>query len=168
MADALLPAYTVAALLLVIAGCAKLAAPDRAHAALATARIRVPVAAVRALGALEVVSGVAALAGFASPLAVAYACFLAFSVRLLRAGGAIDCGCFGREGATIGPAHVAFNAAALCVCVLAALLHGRSPGSLLAADPLVAFTTALGVVAATCAAYLLLTAFPRAWRAYGS
>jgi hypothetical protein len=60
------------------------------------------------------------------------------------------------------------NAVALAVCLLAAAAPPRGPGWILARAPLTAVAICSGVGAAAYAAYLLFTAFPRAWRSYGS
>jgi hypothetical protein len=172
MSSALLPAFASAALLLTIAGAAKIASPYLAQASLSGAGIRLPRALVRVLGAAEVSVGAAAILApntiTALAAALAYAGFCAFIVRLLRAEGGGLCGCFGGAGSEASPVHLALNAAALAVCAVAAASPPHGPDWVFARDPLVAVAICIGVGAATYASYVLFTAFPRAWRSYGS
>jgi hypothetical protein len=173
MSDALLPVFAAAALLLAGAGAAKLASPQQARAALSIAGLRVPALAVRALGVVEIAVGGAALvapgAATAAAAAVAFAAFLLFVARLLRvARGAADCGCFGTAGSEAGAVHLVVNACACAVCLMVAAGAPRGPHWLLAQAPLSALATGAGVAAAAFATYLVLTAFPRAWRSYGA
>jgi hypothetical protein len=172
MSAALFPAFAAAALLLAGAGGAKAASPHAARTALSVAGIRLPAVAVRALGAGEVAVGAAALlapgTATAAVAALAYGVFFLFVGRLLHvASGTADCGCFGSAGPEAGAVHLVVNACACTVCILAAASTPRGPGWMLAQSPLTALATCAGVVAAAYATYLVLTAFPRAWRSYG-
>jgi hypothetical protein len=174
MSAALFPAFAAAALLLAGAGVAKLVSPQAARTALSVAGIAVPSAAVRALGAGEIAVGAAALAApgpaTAAAAALAYGSFFLFVWRLLRvARGTADCGCFGTAGPEAGAIHLVVNACAFGVCALAAAATApRGPHWLLAQSPLTGLATSAGVAAAAYAVYLVLTAFPRAWRSYGA
>lgn len=103
----------VGALLLAVAGVAKLRRP--APTGLALARLGLPGSdpLVRLLGLVEVASAVAAVAvgGMAAvPVAVLYAGFALFTaVQVRRAaatGETADCGCFGDADAPVGWTHV--------------------------------------------------------------
>jgi hypothetical protein len=173
MSAALLPAFAAAALLLAIAGAAKVVSPYPARGSLSAAGIRVPLVAVRVVGAGEAAVGAAALVepGTVTALAaaLAYGGFCVFTVRLLRAtGGEVDCGCFGAAGSEAGPVHLVLNGVAFAVCLLAATAPPPGPGWVLAHAPLTTVAICAGVGAAAYASYLVFTAFPRAWRSYGS
>jgi hypothetical protein len=171
MADALLPPFAVAAALLVIAGAVKVIEPARAVGSLRAAGASIPAAGVRAIGTMEAALGTAAAlepsALTATGLALAYAAFSVFLLRLMRRGDeALDCGCFGGSGAEARPAHVALNAVAGAVCVAAAISPPQSVISLLgSASGIVA---AAGIAACVYGAYLAFTLWPKAWGAYGS
>jgi methylamine utilization protein MauE len=168
---ALLPAFLVVAALLLVAGAGKLAAPDGTQAALEAARIRVPSGAVRALGAAEVALGLVAIwaPGTLTALlvALAYAGFAAFTVRLLRvAGGRVDCGCFGVSGSEVGKLHVGLNVVAAVVAVAASVVPPPGAGWILERSPGIAIPLAIGTLAAVYAAYLAFTQLGAAWRSY--
>jgi hypothetical protein len=174
MSAALLPAFSAAALLLAIAGVAKVTSPYLAQASLSAAGVRIPAVAVRLLGAGELAVGGAAFLEpttfTAAATAVAYGGFCLFTVRLLRttAGTRVDCGCFGGAGSEASPVHLGLNAIAFAICIGATAAPPPGPDWVLARAPLTATAICLGVAAATYAAYLVFTAFPRAWRSYGS
>jgi hypothetical protein len=171
LAGVLLPAFAVAAALLVIAGAAKIVAPERAVASLRAAGASIPASGVRALGTMEAALGTAAAlepsALTAIGLAIAYAGFCLFLVRLIRGGNSnLDCGCFGGSGAQATPAHVALNATALAVCVAAAINPPASVTSLIEHGTFTGLTATVGIAACVYAAYLAFTAWPKAWGAY--
>lgn len=173
MASALLPAFAVAAVLLVIAGAAKIVAPAQAVDSLRAAGASMPAIGVRALGTVEAAIGTAAAlepsAATAIALAVAYLGFCLFLLRLIRNGNRnLDCGCFGGSGAQATPAHVALNATALAVCVAAAIDPPASVTSLVEGGTFSGLTAAVGIAACVYAAYLAFTAWPKAWGAYQS
>jgi len=166
-----MPLFFVACTLLVVAGVAKLRAPVATRESLAIVGIRVPATAMRAVGLAEVALGVTAAASptavTAGLVALAYALFAAFVVRLLRVRDRpAGCGCFGDADAGAGATHVALNAAACLIAAAAAVAPPRGIAWLAGADALVALPLALGTAAAAAAAYLTFTEFPRAWRAY--
>lgn len=115
-----------AALLLGIAGIAKVLHPAATQVALRTAGLPSARWAARGLGAAEVVLAAVTLAvggrlGGAI-VAVAYLGFAGFSARLLRVGrGGVSCGCFGGDDSPVTRLHVWLNvglAAAAIVSVL--------------------------------------------------
>jgi uncharacterized protein YjeT (DUF2065 family) len=172
LALALLPIFSVTALLLALAGVYKLVSPHAARASMAVAGLHLPSAGVRLVGAGEAALGlVAAVAPgtvTALAVAVAYGAFALFVIRLMRAGGEAGCGCFGDSEASVGPAHVAFNALACAVCLMAAALSPPGPAWVLGVSPLIAVPVVLGTGAAVYAAFLAFTGLPSAWAAYGS
>lgn len=165
---ALFPGFVVVCALLVVAGAAKLRTPSAARDALRDAGLQPAAAAVRLLGATEVVIGAWAAVRpgvlAATLVAVNYGAFGAFLLVARPA----RCGCFGAGGTDASPAHVILNGLACLVAVAAAVAPPPAIASVLSWPPLIAAPLALGLVAAVVAAYLLFTAFPAAWRAYGA
>ena len=97
MADVLTAPLAVAALVLIVAGVAKLRAPAPAAAALRELGLPAAALAIRAFAAGEIALGVWALAAPTSVAAIALACcYAAFAVlALLLASRRAACGCFG-------------------------------------------------------------------------
>lgn len=126
--------YLAAALLLALAGAAKLRSPGGSRVALRTAGLPESALLVRLLGAAELALAAAAvLLGGALPalgVAALYAGFAAFAALLARRSrNAAPCGCFGSSDAPVGPLHVAVNLA----LVVASLGAAAAPvGSLVA------------------------------------
>ena len=138
--DALAGPYLASALLLVVAGVAKVRDPLPLVRALRSARLPAPVAAVRLLALGEAAVGLAAVlvGGRLAALLVAasYAAFTAF-VLLARARGGVlaSCGCFGRADTPPTTTHVAVTAVLAVVAgATAAAPLGALP-DLLAAAP---------------------------------
>ena len=127
--------HASAAVLLVLAGAAKLSRPAPGWADLLGFRARTPV--VRLVGASEAATGVAALfLGGAASWAVGllYAVFAVVVLRALLAG-AGSCGCFGRLDAPPSLIHVVGN------LVLAAVSFGAAGAS---SPPIPAVVQAMG------------------------
>jgi hypothetical protein len=168
----LLPAFAVACALLAVAGVAKLRAPRPAREAVALIGVRVPAAAIRAMGALEV--GVAVFAAVrpgvvaGGLVAFAYAGFTLTVLLLLRADRSADCGCFGQASSVASAAHVALNAGACGVAIGAALVSPPGLQWIVTRTPLVAVTLVIALAGAAFAAYAAFTLFAPAWRAYSS
>lgn len=164
----LFPSFVVVCALLVVAGVAKVRSPLAAHAVLRAARLPVPPAGVRLLGVAEVMIGATAAvrptALMAALVATAYAVFGAF-VLWARPD---RCGCFGTAAAGGGVTHAVLNAAACAVAVIATLLPPPGVASIVGQRPVIAVPLALGMIAGAFAAYLVFTAFPAAWHAYGA
>lgn len=101
--------HASAALLLVVAGAAKLIRPAGGFAGLVGWRIR-PVA-VRLIGAVEAAAGTAALLAGGPAALIVGVLYAAFALVVLRAvlAGADSCGCFGRLDAPPSLIHVAGN-----------------------------------------------------------
>ena len=122
-----------AALLLVLAGGAKVSSPDATRVALRTAGLPESAVLVRLLGVVELaLAGAALLVGGALPalgVAAAYAGFAGFAALLARRSrSAAPCGCFGASDAPVGPLHVVVN----LLLVVAAVGAAAGPvGSLL-------------------------------------
>ena len=157
--------HASAAVLLVLAGAAKLSRPAPGWADLLGFRARTPV--VRLVGASEAAAGVAALfLGGAAAWAVGLL-YAAFALVVLRAvlAGADSCGCFGRLDAPPSLIHVVGN------LVLAAVSFGAAgapsppiPAVVQAMGDSPAVGAALAAVVALVAGLLLVsfTALPEA------
>ena len=118
------------ALVLVVSGIGKLADPWPATGAMRDAGLPVPfrgrAVGGRALGVAEIAVGLAGLAvtawWAAASIAVVYAGFAAFVVRLRRRDEHAGCGCFGAAGTPPGRIHLALNLTATAVGIAAALI----------------------------------------------
>ena len=161
---ALAAPFAAVAGLLAVAGALKLFAPARADAQGPGA------GGTRIAGALELALGIGALVApgrlAAGLVAAAFAAFAAYSLRLVVAGDASDCGCFGVEEGPVGPGHVVLDLACAAVAVAALVEPPRAIAGLVADAPLTGAVVAVGAAAAVYAAYLAYTTVPRAWRAY--
>jgi hypothetical protein len=148
-------ALGVAAVLLVLAGAGKLAGPAPTAAALRGVGVRVPDAAVRLLGLVEIGLGVAAvLSSAAAPalgVAAVYAGFTAFVIVALRQA-VPSCGCFGSTGAAPSWTHAALNIVLAACAAVAAVGDAPSTREVVADHPL----ALVPVIAAVVACYLLL------------
>gem|GEM_PF-1794536 len=149
---------------LVVAGAAKVLTPSPTASALDVLRIPKPLLAARAMGAGEVVLGIAA-AVTGNPLlfalvALSYGAFTLFILWALNGNqDLVSCGCFGHEDTPPTAGHAAFNAAAAAIAALAVVdpisvtdFNGTVLEGLLAATLVV-----LGVVLCIAA----LTVMPR-------
>jgi hypothetical protein len=154
--------FAAVAGLLAVAGALKLLAP--------AAGAPLGLAATRAAGALELALGVAALVHpqrlVTALVAVAFAGFAAYSLRLVTAGAASDCGCFGVESSRPGIGHVLLDLACTAIAAAATVAPPRTVASLVAGAPLTGLVVAAGVAGVVYATYLAYNVLPRAWRAY--
>jgi hypothetical protein len=162
--------FAAVAGLLAVAGAIKLLAPARQQAGAPAAGAPLGATGTRVAGALELGLGAVALVApdrlVAALVAAAFAAFAAYSLRLVVAGDASDCGCFGVEGSGVGVGHVLLDLACAGVAAAAALEPPRAIASLVADAPLSGLALAAGVAAAVYAIYLAYTTLPRAWGAY--
>jgi hypothetical protein len=148
-------ALGAAALLLLVAGAAKVADPTTTAGALAALGWPSSVGSVRLGAGVEALLGAAALVVggpvLAALVGVSYLAFSGFLVAALRAGTPLSsCGCFGRADTPAHPVHVVVDAA-LAAGALAAAVAG--------ADPLVdaALPAVAGSLVFAAAAYAVLT-----------
>lgn len=159
MADALTPPFALAAIVLCVAGVAKLRAPRGAAEALG-----VRAAAVRVFAVAELALGAWALAapGLTAAVIVA-AAYVGFAVvAMVLARRRRPCGCFGEHDR---PASTMQSVVSALFAAIAALAAGSSPHGvswLIARSPVVL----VGLAAATYAAVLAYTALPVAWSAW--
>lgn len=141
-----------AAVVLAVAGVAKLAKPTITAEAIRGAGFRVDDRAVTALGAAELVVAAAVIVwpvpALASVLGLFYLGFAAFAARLLLAGGAASCGCFGQRSAPIGFEHVLVNLVVVgfaCAASVGAEANSVNP---------------VAAIGATCVLFVLLALLP--------
>lgn len=154
-----------AALLLLVAGVAKVATPAATRVALRTAGLPSTPLVARALGAVECAIALSALAlGGPVPaalVALTYLGFAGFSARLAAASrGTASCGCFGASSAPVGRLHVAVNLATAVLVAPAVFAPVDGIGQAVsdtpwAGVPFVALTALLA-----WAVYLTLTRLP--------
>jgi hypothetical protein len=160
---ALAPPFLVAALVLGVAGLAKLRAPARAAAAL-----HAPAPVVRALAIGEVALGVACAVQPTRALAVAlaalYALFAAVGERLRR--DRVACGCFGDSDLPVSRAHVIASGLLGTVAAAAAIGSPAGLGWLAGQPAMTAGVVAVGIASAVYATVLVYTVVPRAWGAW--
>lgn len=152
-----------AAMLLLVAGVAKLRTPGPAamlfrHARRTTARRLVRLAAVAevAVALLALVLGGRVGAG---ALALGYAVVTAVAVRLATAPQKAPCGCFGAADGDVGRAHVVVDLCCLAAAVTAAAT-GAAPADLWHAGGLVGTVAAAQSAVLAALAYLCITALP--------
>jgi hypothetical protein len=148
------------AVLLALAGVAKLRRPDPSTEALRAAGFPAPAALVRGLAVAELAAATAALAlgaGVAPALLAAVFLCLATGAALGGAtAGSVACGCFGDDqGPALGRRHIAANLAAAALCLAAIPVAPDGLPQLAAAHPGVAAVSALTAV--------LLALAARAW-----
>ena len=153
-------AYGVVALgavLLVVAGTAKVAVPRPAAAALGALGVHVADAAVRAGAALEVAVGVAALLTAApwacAAVAASYAVLAVFLLAATRSGRVADCGCFGAQGRPPRVRQVVLDALVAVGAALAVPAHADSAASQVAAHPVTGVAFVLVTLAGALLAY---------------
>jgi uncharacterized protein YjeT (DUF2065 family) len=168
MAAILTTPIAVAALVLAVAGLAKLRSPAAARHALATAGLSVPGAAIRVLACAEL--AVAALVLLApgpaacALLAATYAALALVARALARRGAA--CGCFGGGDSPATVAHVWLSAAFALLAAGGVAWPAHGIAWLLNEVPGVAAPLALGIAGAVYATVLAYTELPTAWSAW--
>ncbi len=170
MADALTPMLAAAALVLCVAGVAKLRSPGAAVRALATLGVPTGAGPVRLVAAGELGLGVLCLLHPSRPAAAAlsavYATFAGIAIALKRRRAA--CGCFGDGDVPASGLQAALSA----VLALASLASASAPPHGLAwmlARPLPSAIAMLsGIAGAAYGGVLVYTELPRAWRAWGA
>jgi hypothetical protein len=164
LASALTVPYAIAALVLCVAGVAKLRSPEPAARA-----VGVPPALVRGFAAGEVCLGLWALVGPGFPagliVAIVYAAFAATTLILARRGAA--CGCFGAEGNDASPLQSALSAVLAVVAAVSAATGVHSAAWLLHHSPATTAVLVLGAGAAVYAVVLAYSALPLLWRSWG-
>jgi hypothetical protein len=158
-----------AALLLALAGLAKVVTPAPA---VTTLRLAYPAlrgmrtlrAVVRAGGVAELAIGLAALTVGSRLTAVLLGCcylvFAALAVRLVRRGQHAPCGCFGQPDSPIGIAHVVLNVICVGGAIAATLRPPGPAGGLFEHGALPGVVGAAQVVLLAYLGFLSVTALP--------
>ena len=157
--------HASAAVLLVVAGAAKLSRPSPGIADLLG--FRAPIPLVQLVGGLEVAIGVAALVvggPFAWAVGLIYASFAVIVLRAVLAD-ARSCGCFGRLDAPPSWVHVGGNLALAAVSLVAAAA-GRAPVPAILQEisdrPVVGVALAAEIVVVAGLGLVCFTALPEA------
>jgi hypothetical protein len=165
LADALTGPHAVAAVVLCIAGIAKLRAPGTAAAALTVRPVL-----VRSFALLELMLGAAALVSpaplLSALLAATYAGLAGLTLVLARRSQA--CGCFG-EGET--PASISqsiLSAALALVCGAAAVWHPHALGWILGRPAGTAAVLVVGTAGAVYGTVVAYSELPLAWRSWSA
>jgi Mg/Co/Ni transporter MgtE len=161
--DALTSPFAVAAIVLVVAGLAKLRSPAAAARALDTLGVSAGAWMVRAIALGEIALGGWAVVRPEAPAALAVAAvYGAFAVvAWLLASREASCGCFGEREHPASLAQSVLSIALASAAGLAAIWRPRGL-SWLATHPVVA----LGVAGAAYATVLAYTVLPLAWSAW--
>ncbi len=167
----LLTPFTAVAALLVLAGAAKVTAPETTVSALAYARLPARDSLVRLIGVLELGLGLTAIGAPSRALAVgiagAYAGFTVVTVSLLRAGDQARCGCFGARSSAAHPIHLVLNLVAVAVAVGTAVSPvGSGMVAAVVADPASGVLLAGSAAAVTALAHQAYVAVPALWGAW--
>jgi hypothetical protein len=157
---------TSAAVLLIVAGLAKIRTPAPAAAMIGTLlpRARRPGWIARGAGTLELLVGVLAVAvGTRAAMAALAACYLvlaAVAVRLAAGAQRVPCGCFGAADATAGRAQVVLDVACLAVALGGALWPPGPVTGLFDSGALVGVTVLGQALLLAALGYLSVTALP--------
>ena len=169
MSAALTPPFTVAALLLCLAGALKLRSPGTAAGALRTLGLPGSAGLVRALAAGELVLGglcaihpnrVAAIV-----LTAAYVTFAGVAAALARSRAA--CGCFGEDDTPVSAVHVLASVVLGAVAAAAAAAGPQGLGWVLGRPAATAAVLVCGIAGALYAVVVVYTELPTAWAAWG-
>lgn len=151
-----------AAVLLVVAGVAKLRTPAPAAAMLRgfAPRLRGHGYA-RAAGVVEIAAGTVALVwGNSIALAVCYLALLIVAIRLVRKPQGAACGCFGAADGEVGAAHIVLDAVCLAIAVAGVAVSPRSALDLVGDGTLTSYTVVAQAFLAAALGYLSITALP--------
>jgi uncharacterized membrane protein YphA (DoxX/SURF4 family) len=168
---ALTPPFAAAALVLCIAGVAKLRSPAEAVEALRTLGVPGSRFLMRILGVFEVVLGLLAVFEpsrvVAAVVAALYAVFCAVSLLLARHRAA--CGCFGEAGTPASALQSLLSGALSLVALAAAtawpLAHGLA-AVFDSGSPALGAVLLFGIAAVVYALVLAYTELPSAWSAW--
>jgi hypothetical protein len=167
VADVLTGPLAVAALVLVVAGVAKLRAPAPAARALRELGLPAAAPAIRAFAAGEVALGVWAFVGARAVAAIGLACcYTVFSIlAVLLARRRAACGCFGEGDFPASPVQALLSAVLAAACAGAAVWH---PHGLLDRPAGQAVVLVIGIAGSAYAMVLAYTQLPAAWSAWSA
>ena len=163
MADALTVPHAVAALVLAIAGLAKLRSPASAARAMGagSSAIRVYALGELALGLWALVAAGPVASGL---LAGAYAGFAGVTVVLARRGAA--CGCFGSEQAPASPIQSLLSGALALVAAVCAVAGSHGAGWILQQPAATAVVLVVGAAGAVYGVVVAYSELPTLWRSW--
>lgn len=168
MASALTPPFAVAAVVLCVAGLAKLRSPSGAMGALGEIGLSVPAVLVRAFALAEI-----GLAGWclvrpgtapAAALAAVYAGFAVLGLAFARR--RAPCGCFGEHEAPASVVQSCVSVALGAVAAASAICPAHGLSWLLGRPASTVVVLILGVAGAAYATVLVYTELPLAWSAW--
>ncbi|MEA2211616.1 MAG: hypothetical protein QOF83_1564 [Solirubrobacteraceae bacterium] len=155
--------HAVAALILAVAGAAKLRSPRAAAAAIGQ-----PAPLIRAFAAAELALAAVALitasVWSSALMAILYAGFAALTLRLARAGAA--CGCFGAEQSPASPAQSLLSAGLGAVAVLSATAGAHTAGWVLARPPGTVAVLIMGTAGVVYGIVLAYSDLAQLWRSW--
>ena len=168
MSAALTPLYVTAAIVLAVAGMAKLRSPAGAARALRTLGLPAGTAIVRAIAGGELLIAAACLlrpsAVCAALLALVYAGFGGFSTLLANTHS--SCGCVGESEAPASLIQSVLSAVIAIALLAVAFAPPHGIGWLLAREPASAVALALGIAGCAYAIVLAYRELPQAWNAW--
>ena len=160
--------FAVAALVLCVAGVAKLRSPATAARALRTVGLPSGALLIRIAAAGEIALGGWALFGpgpvSAGAVAALYVAFTLLSLELARR--QVSCGCFGESEVPSSKAQSALSAVLGLIAVGAAIGSAHGLGWIFGLPAVRAVVLVIGICAAAYAVVLAYTELPRAWSAW--
>lgn len=163
MADALTVPHAVAALVLCVAGLAKLRSPGAAARAVSVGAV-----GIRAFATGELALGVWGLVAVAPAgsllMAALYAGFAALTLVLSRRGA--GCGCFGAERAPASAIQSLLSAALAAICVACAIAAPHALMWILDRPAGIATVLVLGTAGAVYGTVLAYSELPLLWRSW--
>jgi uncharacterized membrane protein HdeD (DUF308 family) len=173
-AQILLPVVLTSAVILILAGVAKLVRPAAATTFLETYSVPKPRLIVRAGASFEVMAGIAAfaeprLAGVA--IALLYGSFAALVAMQMRRRNATSCGCFGRSDIRPSYFHLGVNVLGATAGLLALLATPPAWTALATGDTLAAVVVVVTACIVAVMTQELLVLFPStfgAWEGAGA
>jgi hypothetical protein len=170
VADVLTDPFAVAAIVLAVAGVAKLRAPRVAVAALREAGLPASTWLIRAFACFEVALGVWSIVSPGRSAAILLACcYAAFAgLGMLLARRRSSCGCFGESEAPASMAQAVISAVLAAICVLAAVHTPHGAGWLLDRPVNYAVVLVIGIAGSAYATVLAYTQLPGAWGAWSA
>jgi hypothetical protein len=170
MAEVLTPPFLLAALVLCVAGAAKLRSPAAAGRALRVLGLPGGATPVRALAVAELVLGLGCAIDPGRIGATVMGCvFGAFAVvALLLARERAACGCFGEGDAPASSLQSGLSAALALVALAGAARAPHGLGWVADRSPSQVAVLAVGIAASVFATVLAYTELPRAWSAWSA
>jgi len=169
MREALTVPFATAAVVLCIAGLAKLRSPGSALRVLVVIGLPAHAGVIRTLALGEIVAGAACVlhpaALTAGAMACLYAAFCVVSFVLVRQGA--SCGCFGAES-TASLLQTALSASLASLALIAAVTPPHGVGWLLTRPPAFLIVIGFGLAGSAYATVLAYTELPRAWGAWST